>query len=200
MLAISHVTSSNTDTRRAAASLAPRPALVSRRANDWPRRTALVVALFLAVVTLWLLRSLWVPLILASWFAIVARPAHKWLSARMGGHRRAASLFTLLLVLGCLLPIAVTVLSLAGDAIELVRQIAASPDAFQALKQLVAGPNPGGQEASKDFTTYSNVFSQRQPILTQVYSCRMPPEDEPRPTDAQRATLLTWLVCGSPNN
>ena len=59
---------------------------------------------------------------------------------------------------------------------------------------------PGGQEASKDFTTYTNVFNQRQAILTQFYSCRMPPEDEPRPTNAERATLLGWLVCGSPNN
>ncbi len=59
---------------------------------------------------------------------------------------------------------------------------------------------PGGQEASKDFTTYANVFAQRQPILTQTYSCRMPPEGEPRPTDPERATLLAWLVCGSPDN
>ena len=59
---------------------------------------------------------------------------------------------------------------------------------------------PGGQEASKDFTTYSNVFLQRQPILTQFYSCRMPPEGEPRPTAEERAMLIGWLVCGSPNN
>jgi hypothetical protein len=59
---------------------------------------------------------------------------------------------------------------------------------------------PGGQESSKDFTTYGNVFSQRQAILTQFYSCRMPPEGEPRPTAEERALLLGWLVCGSPNN
>lgn len=59
---------------------------------------------------------------------------------------------------------------------------------------------PGGQEASKDFTTWSGVSFYRQPILTQFYSCRMPPEGEPRPTDQERALLLGWLVCGSPNN
>jgi hypothetical protein len=59
---------------------------------------------------------------------------------------------------------------------------------------------PGKQEASKDFTTYPNVFSQRQPILTQVFSCRMPPEGEPRPTAQERAQFLAWLVCGAPDN
>jgi len=59
---------------------------------------------------------------------------------------------------------------------------------------------PGGQEASKDFTTYQNVFTQRGPMLTQFYSCRMPPEGEMRPVDPERAFLLKWLVCGAPNN
>jgi hypothetical protein len=59
---------------------------------------------------------------------------------------------------------------------------------------------PGGQEASKVFTTYQDVFSQRGPILTQFYSCRMPPDPEPRPTAQERALLLEWLKCGSPNN
>ena len=59
---------------------------------------------------------------------------------------------------------------------------------------------PGGQEASKDFTTYQHVFDQRLAILNQFYSCRMPPDGEPRPTSQERALLLGWLVCGSPNN
>jgi uncharacterized membrane protein len=59
---------------------------------------------------------------------------------------------------------------------------------------------PGGQEASIDFTTYQHVFARRQSILTQVFSCRMPPEGEPAPTAAERALLLGWLTCGSPNN
>ena len=54
--------------------------------------------------------------------------------------------------------------------------------------------------ASIDFTTYQNVFVQRSAILTQTYSCRMPPEGETGPTDPERASLLGWLVCGSPNN
>jgi len=60
--------------------------------------------------------------------------------------------------------------------------------------------SPGGQEATIDFTTYQNVFTQRGPILTQIYSCRMPPAGEARPTTQERTTFLGWLVCGSPNN
>jgi len=60
--------------------------------------------------------------------------------------------------------------------------------------------SPGGQQASIDFTTHQNVFAQKGPILTQTYSCRMPPQGEPRPTPQERALLLGWLVCGSPNN
>jgi uncharacterized membrane protein len=60
--------------------------------------------------------------------------------------------------------------------------------------------SPGGQEAVRDFTTYAGVFAQRQPMLTQVYSCRMPPAGNAQPTTQERQTLVAWLVCGAPNN
>jgi uncharacterized membrane protein len=60
--------------------------------------------------------------------------------------------------------------------------------------------SPGGQEASRDLTTYSHVFEQRQAVLTQVFSCRMPPSDAPQPTAQERSVLVSWLVCGAPNN
>jgi len=60
--------------------------------------------------------------------------------------------------------------------------------------------SPGGKEAVRDLTTYSGVFSQRQAVLTQVYSCRMPPSDAPQPAAQERSVLVGWLVCGAPNN
>jgi hypothetical protein len=57
-----------------------------------------------------------------------------------------------------------------------------------------AGPGIG------DFRTYPSVFANRQAILTQFYSCRMPPQGEPQPGSQERALLLGWLVCGAPNN
>jgi predicted PurR-regulated permease PerM len=49
-----------------------------------------------------------------------------------------------LLVTIALVPLTMTMLSLAGDATELVRQVQASPDMRQALEKVVAAPNTGG--------------------------------------------------------
>ena len=57
-----------------------------------------------------------------------------------------------------------------------------------------AGPGKG------DFRTYTGVFNSYPAMLTQFYSCRMPPEGEPRPSSQERALLLGWLVCNAPNN
>ena len=56
------------------------------------------------------------------------------------------------------------------------------------------------QQATMDFTPLRHVVAQRQSILTQVCSCRMPPEGEPAPSAPERALLLGWLTCGSPTN
>jgi hypothetical protein len=60
---------------------------------------------------------------------------------------------------------------------------------------------PGGVEAQKhDFSTYPNVHAQAGAILGQIHACLMPPPDAGQPTADERAALLAWLVCGSPNN
>jgi mono/diheme cytochrome c family protein len=59
---------------------------------------------------------------------------------------------------------------------------------------------PGGTAASKDFTTYANVYRQRSAILDQTYNCHMPPPEERPLTDEQRQKLLAWFVCKAPNN
>jgi hypothetical protein len=60
---------------------------------------------------------------------------------------------------------------------------------------------PNGIAATVDqFTTYDVIYGDRQAILDQVNLCRMPTDAGiPLPEDL-RATLLTWLVCGAPNN
>lgn len=60
--------------------------------------------------------------------------------------------------------------------------------------------SPGGQEASIPFTTYQNVFAERSPMLNQVYACYMPPTGAQPLSAQERNQLLTWLVCGAPNN
>jgi mono/diheme cytochrome c family protein len=68
---------------------------------------------------------------------------------------------------------------------------------------------PGGQAADKPLGTWDDVHARRSAVLNQVYSCSMPPtEGGPLGmpstgsglTDAERAALLGWLVCGAPND
>jgi len=61
--------------------------------------------------------------------------------------------------------------------------------------------SPGGQEESRPFLTYDEVFAQRTEILSQVYACMMPLRGSSQHLSPQeRAQLLAWLVCGAPNN
>lgn len=57
-----------------------------------------------------------------------------------------------------------------------------------------------GVESNRPLDTYSALYSQRQGVLTQIYSCRMPPAGSPPLTASERQQLLAWLVCQSPNN
>jgi hypothetical protein len=59
---------------------------------------------------------------------------------------------------------------------------------------------PGGVVAEKPFTDYAHVYSYRGVILSQIYSCYMPPPDASTLDPAERKLLLGWLVCGAPNN
>jgi mono/diheme cytochrome c family protein len=58
---------------------------------------------------------------------------------------------------------------------------------------------PGGVEAARPLNSYDAVRAQTG-ALDQVYACKMPPPPEPALSAAERATLLAWFVCGSPQN
>jgi hypothetical protein len=58
----------------------------------------------------------------------------------------------------------------------------------------------GVEQAAYDFSTYAGVARNQASILTQVYSCAMPPADAGPLTNDQRQELLAWLICGAPNN
>ena len=59
---------------------------------------------------------------------------------------------------------------------------------------------PGGRMKSVPFTTYAQIYGRRTTILSQVDDCVMPPVDGPQLSDQQRLTLMTWFVCGAPDN
>jgi len=37
-------------------------------------------------------------------------------------------------------------------------------------------------------------------VLTRIYGCVMPPASAPPLTPEERQTLLSWFVCGAPEN
>jgi len=59
---------------------------------------------------------------------------------------------------------------------------------------------PGGINYSHQLDSYAHVYAERRAMLSQLYSCNMPPDDQPIPSDAQAELVLDWLVCGAPNN
>jgi hypothetical protein len=58
----------------------------------------------------------------------------------------------------------------------------------------------GVQQHPWDFSTYSGVSRNRGSILSQLYTCKMPPLDAAAPLPQERQALLGWLVCNAPNN
>jgi uncharacterized membrane protein len=51
-----------------------------------------------------------------------------------------------------------------------------------------------------DLGSYQSIYEARTTALSQVYSCRMPPSGQPQLAPADRQTLLSWFVCGAPND
>jgi uncharacterized membrane protein len=58
----------------------------------------------------------------------------------------------------------------------------------------------GNTRSSQVFASYADIFDQRRGMLTQIYSCRMPPEGAVQLMSGERSALLQWFVCGAPDN
>ncbi|HMI93123.1 MAG TPA: AI-2E family transporter [Polyangiales bacterium] len=99
---------------------------------------------------------LWVPLVLASWSAILARPIQRRLSRLVGGRTRAAGVVTVVLVITVLTPIVIMVLSLAGSAVDLITRVSHTEDGPSALSAMLASSEGG--PAQIDFSDTRQVF------------------------------------------
>jgi predicted PurR-regulated permease PerM len=91
----------------------------------------------LAVAAVLVLIPFWAPLVLAAWTAELVQRPYRWLGQRLGGRHRGAAAVTVLLVLTLVVPMAVVVISLSGDAIELVKKAAGSGSTTSALQTVV---------------------------------------------------------------
>ncbi len=108
------------------------------------RNLLLGFALVLGLATALTLFSLWIPIILAIWTATLGRPLVARLTPRLGGKQRAASLLVLLLLVCVLAPLTLVVVSLTGQAIDLVKRLSASESARNALANVVSGSGGSG--------------------------------------------------------
>ncbi len=60
---------------------------------------------------------------------------------------------------------------------------------------------PGGVEQSVlDFTNYQGFNMAKTTVDVEIYHCAMPPPDAGAATPEEQLTVLTWIVCGAPNN
>lgn len=111
------------------------------------------MAFFLAVVlavaaSFYAVASLTVPILLALWFAHLARPLQERLSKALGGRERAAAVVTALMVLAVIAPFALFVTALVPGARTLYEQIRGAGGVKGALEALVSG-NGGGAGAKQ---------------------------------------------------
>lgn len=97
------------------------------------------LALVLALAAGWMLWALWQPLVLAAWFAVLARPLMRRLARITRGRHRAAAAITLLLLLAVLVPMGLFLASLVSAAVDLVRSVLQSQGGRAALEAIVSG-------------------------------------------------------------
>jgi predicted PurR-regulated permease PerM len=110
--------------------------MLKRQAPKWGRPTLGGFVMLLCFLALLALFPFWVPVVLAAWTAVIARPLHKVLSKRIHRRRGAAALVTVLLVVAFLTPVLVTGLSLASAGVELGQRLLESKSAPEALRAL----------------------------------------------------------------
>jgi predicted PurR-regulated permease PerM len=87
---------------------------------DWP---LLIFTLLLGFLAFETFRPLWLPLVLAAWLALIAKPIHRRLSRAMRGQHRGAGPITVVMVLAVLAPFAILILSFFSDVVALFRSI-----------------------------------------------------------------------------
>lgn len=124
---------------------------LKRQSPRWARQVLVGFVLLVCVLALVALFPFWVPLVLAAWTAVIARPLHRALLKRIHRRRSAAALVAVLLVVAFLTPVLITGLSLASAGVELGDRLLASKSGLEALRALAVH----GEGADMDFRNLS---------------------------------------------
>lgn len=134
---------------------------LKRQAPKWSRPTLAGFVVVVCSLALLVLFPFWVPVVLAAWTAVIARPLHRILSKRIHRRRGAAALVTVMLVITFLTPVLVTGLSLASAGVELGQRLLESKSGAEALRSL-AVHGDGAAISFKDFNVEQLIALGRQ--------------------------------------
>jgi predicted PurR-regulated permease PerM len=113
----------------------------AQKSDETPRGPGLVLRVLvgaLCLVAFLALAPFLVPLVLAAWAALAAKPLYRLLAKRIHRRKGAAALVTVLLVVAFLTPLLIATLSLSGAAIELGRRLLEAGSGKEALRSLAA--------------------------------------------------------------
>lgn len=91
------------------------------------------------------LSELWLSLVLAAWFAALARPLTDRLSRLFGGRPRLGALLTVVSLLLLLLPLVGACIALGAQGVEFVQNIASTEEGRNRLIRLVSDKPPSGK-------------------------------------------------------
>jgi len=104
----------------------------------------------------------WQPIVLATWFAILARPLMKTVSRFTRGRHRAAAVLTLLLLLLVLVPIGVLASLLVSATADLIETLLKSTGGKHALSAIVSsGGGDGHRLALSDIVPLTKQYGER---------------------------------------
>ena len=100
----------------------------------------------LCIAALVVLAPLWMPLVLAAWFADLLSPAVRMLERLLGGRRRAAGALIVLVLVGVLLPLVGIIAALASAIGDLLEQVRAALEGRGSLAGALLGGGSGGSD------------------------------------------------------
>ena len=126
-----------------------------------PTRTftpTVVLTVALCAAAALVVAPLWVPMVLAAWFADLLRPGVRRLERVLGGRRRAAAAVVLLLTIGALVPIGGIVLALVSGMQDLLQQLRAALEGQGSLAGALLGGGTGAHPAVRDWADLASRY------------------------------------------
>jgi predicted PurR-regulated permease PerM len=118
-----------------------------------------VLAVGLVAAAAFVLTPLWVPLVLAAWFADLTRPVVQRLERWLSGRRRAAAAIVLLFAVVIVIPLVGVLIGLLASIGDLVGQVRAALTGHGSLEGALLGGGAAGTSATpRDWATLAGKY------------------------------------------